>query len=210
MKYSLFIFSVIIMLCSACNNNPETSELKELRGKLVEITQLGGDEEVEEDHIDQAIHEAASLGIQGEDRDWFVRSFLISKSTGEEIKDMEEIYERSQLKKLYEKTWQDVALERYEVTLDEERLQVIIEETLQPVKEEKENEIEIQFYLADSLGYSIDDFFYTFDRHIYEKWVISEELYPLLEKEYNLEENQEISHTYRMEVIDEIVKARSL
>ncbi|TWI57803.1 hypothetical protein [Halalkalibacter nanhaiisediminis] len=205
---------ISILLLSACNNNSDTSEQKELREKLIDITQLAGDFEVEKGDIDEAINEAASLGLQGEEKDWFVRSFLIFISAGKEIKTKEEVYEDSQLRMLYERTWQDLTFERYGVELDEERLQEIIEMTLNPIKEEQisseqKEELEILFYLADALGYSIDEFFYRFDRHHYERWAIGEKLYPLLEEEYELKDNQEISNKYRMEVIDEIVKTQS-
>ena len=86
--------------------------------------------------------------------------------------------------------------------------------TLNPIKEEQlsseqEEELEIFFYLSGALGYSIDEFFNIFDRHHYERWAIGEKLYPILEGEYELKENLEISDKYRMEVIDEIVKTQS-
>ncbi|MGO4889443.1 hypothetical protein ACJ2A9_16975 [Anaerobacillus sp. MEB173] len=210
-KGLLLLFSILLL--SACNNNSDTSEQKVLREKLIEITELTGDLEIEKGDIDEAINEAASLGLQGEEKDWFVRSFLTSRSAGKEIEVKEQVYEDSQLRMLYEKTWQDLAFERYGVELDEERLQEIIEMTLNPIKDEQlsseQEELEILFYLSDALGYSIDEFFYIFDRHIYVRWAIGEKLYPLLEEEYELKDNQEISDKYRMEVIDEIVKKNS-
>lgn len=205
---------ISILLLSACNNNSDTSKQKELREKLIEVTQLAGDLELEKEDIDEAINEATVLGLQGEERDWFVRSFLIYISAGKEVENKEQVYEDSQLRMLYEQKWQGLAFERYGVELDEERLQEIIEMTLNPIKGEKlsseqDEELEIPFYLADALGYSIDEFFYIFDRHIYERWAIGEKLYPLLEEEYELKDNQEISDKYRMEVIDEIVKTQS-
>lgn len=201
------------LLLSACNNNSDTSEQKELREKLIVINQLAGDFEVEKGDIDEAIKEAVSLGLQGEEKDWFVRSFLIFISAGKEIKTKEQVYEDSQLRMLYERTWQDLAFERYGVELDEERLQEIIEVILNPIKEEhnssEQEELEILFYLADALGYSIDEFFYIFDRPIYDRWAIGEKLYPLLEEEYELKDTQEISDKYRIEVMDEIVKTQS-
>ncbi|WP_100333458.1 hypothetical protein [Bacillus alkalisoli] len=170
---------------------------------MIEVTQLAGELELEKEDIDNAINEAASLDLQGEARDWLVRTFLIYISAGKEIENKEQVYEDSQLYMLYEQTWQDLAFERYGVELNEERLQEILEITLNPLKEE---EFEIPYYLANALGYSINEFFYIFDRHIYERWEIGEKLYPLLEEEYKLKDNQEISNKYRMEVIDEIVK----
>ena len=38
---------------------------------------------------------------------------------------------------------------------------------------------------------------------------MGEKLYPILEEEYELKENLEISDKFRMEVIDEIVKTQS-
>ncbi len=200
-KRILLLLSIVLL--SACNNNADTSEQKELREKLIEVTQLAGELELEKEDIDNAINEAASLDLQGEARDWLVRTFLIYISAGKEIENKEQVYEDSQLYMLYEQTWQDLAFERYGVELNEERLQEILEITLNPLKEE---EFEIPYYLANALGYSINEFFYIFDRHIYERWEIGEKLYPLLEEEYKLKDNQEISNKYRMEVIDEIVK----
>ena len=204
---------ISILLLSACNNNSDTSEQKALREKLIEITELTGDLELEKGNIDEAINEAASLGLQDEERDWFVRSFLINISAGEEIENKEQVYEDSQLRMLYEQTWQDLAFEKYGVELDKERLEEIVEMTLNPIKEElsseQEEELEILIYLSGALGYSIDEFFSIFDRHHYERWAIGEKLYPILEEQYELKENLEISVKYRMEVIDEIVDTQS-
>ncbi|MDV2583496.1 hypothetical protein [Alkalibacillus haloalkaliphilus] len=189
----------------------DTSEQKEFREKLIEVIQLGGDLELEKEDFDEAVSEAASLDLQGEERDWFVRSYLIYITAGKDIENKEQVYEHSQLRMLYEQTWKDLAFERYGVELDEERLREIIEMSLNPLKEEnlsseRDEELEIPFYLADALGYTIDEFFYIFDRSIYERWALGEKLYPLLEEEYELKDHQEISEKYKMEVIDEIVK----
>lgn len=62
---------------------------------------------------------------------------------------------------LYEQMWQNLAFERYGVELDDKRLQEFIEMTLNPIKEEQfsseQEELEILYYLADALGYSIDE-----------------------------------------------------
>ncbi|ADU29485.1 hypothetical protein [Evansella cellulosilytica] len=75
-----------------------------------------------------------------------------------------------------------------------------------PIPTEQEEQLKILFYLADTLGYSMDEYFYTFDSVHYERWVIAERLYPILEEEYELKNTVEISDKYRMEVIDEIIK----
>lgn len=80
---------------------------------------------------------------------------------------------------------------------------------LAPLKDSAQAELEFPLYLAEALGYSIDEFFYIFDRPIYERWAIAEKLYPILEEEYKLEDHLEISGKYRMEVIDEMVKTQS-
>lgn len=71
------------------------------------------------------------------------------------------MYEASQLRMLYEQMWQNLAFERYGVELDDKRLQEFIEMTLNPIKEEQfsseQEELEILYYLADALGYSIDE-----------------------------------------------------
>ena len=101
---------------------------------MIEITELTGDLELEKGDIDEAINEAASLGLQDEGRDWFVRSFLIYMYAGEEIENKEQVYEDSQLRMLYEQTWQDLAFEKYGVELDEERLEEIVRMTFKPYK----------------------------------------------------------------------------
>ncbi|ADU29484.1 hypothetical protein [Evansella cellulosilytica] len=81
------------------------------------MTQLGGDIEINKRDIDEAINKATLLGIKGEEKDSFVRSFLISISSGKEIESKEQVYEESQWRMLYERTWQELAFERYGVEL---------------------------------------------------------------------------------------------
>lgn len=213
MKKGLYLM-ISIFLLSACNEKSEPTQIEELREELIEVTQFTEELALEKEHVDEAIKEANALSLQGDDRDWFVRSYLIDISTGKEIKSTEQVYEDSQLRMLYEQTWQDLAYKKYGVSFDEERLQEITEMALQSVTEEKfssekEPDFEILFYLADALGYSIEEFFYIFERHHYERWAIGEKLYPILEEHYDLTDNLEISYQYKMEVIDELVKNQS-
>ena len=208
LKNTLLILLLPLLLI-ACSDRGETTEQNKLRELLIELTQMVGEEELKREYIDKAFNEAASLGLKDKERDWFVRSYLIYRTVGKEA-DTQAVYKDSQLRRLYEETWQSLANERYGVELEEERLKEIIEINVTPVKEilssDKEHDLEMPLYLAELLGYSIDEFFSIFDRHIYERWAISESLFPILEQEYKINDQQEISYKYRLEVIYEIVR----
>ena len=214
-KGLLLLFS--ILLFSACNDNSYeqmefTYEPDELREKLIKITQLFGENEIEKSDVDGAINAADSLGLQGDDKIWFIRTYFTQISAGKGIESKEQVYEDSQLRMLYEQTWKDLAFERYGVRLDEGKLHEIIEMNINQIKElspEQGEDIEIFYYFLNALEYSIDDYFYKIERYIYESGIIGQELFPLLEEEYGLKDIQEIGNKYRMEVIDEIVKNQS-
>ncbi|ARK29949.1 hypothetical protein [Halalkalibacter krulwichiae] len=205
-----FPWFIIILVLVACNNEDETIEQQELREKLIEVNQLGVMGELNKADIDVAISEASQLDLQGVDRKWFILFHLLYTTNGIEA-DTEKVYEDSQLRILYEQTWQELALERYGVQLEEEKLQEILETSLRPLKEsvltsEEEQEDGVHHYFAEALGYSLDEYFYMYTIHVYERRAISETLYPLLEREYNLADEHDVSLQYRMEVIEEIVE----
>ncbi|WP_280771379.1 hypothetical protein [Salipaludibacillus daqingensis] len=210
-KKGLMLFISILFL-SACSDNLDASEQNELKQKLIEVNQISDIGELNKALIDDALSEASQLDLEGKDKDWFVLYYLIYATTGEEA-DKEKAYEHSQLRMLYEQTWQDLAFERYGVEIEEDELQEMLDKYLTPLKEgvlsSQTSELETQLYLAEKLGYSVDEYFYQITIHIYENRVISESLYPLLEKEYGMDDEHGISYQYRMEVIDEIVEAKS-
>lgn len=185
----------------------EALEKEALREKFIELTQMGSDSEITHTEIDQAIDKAVSLGLEGQERDWFVRSYLINLIENQDV-DIEKILEDSQLRRLYEDTWKQFAFEKYGVKIDEQRLQEVIEMTISDMKNSNLVQGTDIFYLAEKLGYSIEEFFSVFDRHIYESWVIAESLFPILQDQYKLHENNDISNQYRLEVIDHIVESQ--
>lgn len=207
-KKGLMLFTLVFLL-SACNDDEATSsDAEELREDLIRIHQLEPVGELDKTMIDDGISDAEELNLQGEDRDWFMFYHLIYATTGQEA-DREQVYEDSQLRIQYEQAWHDLASERYGVDMDEERLEEIIERRLPPLQESVEKN-DLYVYLADELGYSLDEFFYNFTLHIYERRAVEEELHPLLEDEYEEDaEDEFIRLQYRLEVIDEMLRVHS-
>lgn len=213
-----WIFIVACLFLVACSNNEtvvvesETIEPQNLREKLEELTEMYGEDEVEHSDIDQAIHEAEELGLQGEERDFFVRSYLIALSAGKEP-NVKSIQEDSKLRMLYESAWQELAYEKYGISVEEEQFEDFVNTYLEHLNKVLDMEAEIQGidfnYLAEALDYSLEQFFYTFEKHNFEKWLIGEQLFPILKEEYELDDNIEISNQYRIEVIDYIVESES-
>lgn len=213
-KNGLFVLMFILLL-SACNDNElNASEEKELRDQLYAVIHQSGDlTEANKADIDEALSQADQLSLPEEERDWFVQYYLIYSSYEGET-DKEQVYEGSQLRMLYEETWQELAFERYGVTLEEERVEDMIEEELKPLIEdalssEEDGELDIQRYLADESGYSLEELYLQFSRHIYERRAIGEDLEPILKDEYGITDIHEVREKYRIEVIDEIVKSNS-
>lgn len=213
-----WLFLLCFFLLSACANDKTAAEQnlseqaskQELKEKLLELTELFGSLEAKYEDIDKAVREADSLGLKGEERDNFVRSYLIFLSAGKKA-DANSVKEDSELRRLYEDAWKKLAEEKYGVAIEEEALEELIEtyiDTFEYALYETEETLGTDmFYLAEALGYSLHDFFHNFDRHHFEKWLIGQELFPILKEGYGLEDNLAISERYRLEVIDYIVES---
>ncbi|MBM7095218.1 hypothetical protein JSY36_05560 [Bacillus sp. H-16] len=211
LKKGLLLCMAVLFL-SACSTNLNAAEEKEeLRQKLIEVNRTGAIGEIGKAHIDEAVSAASQLELEGKDRDRFVLYHLIYATNDIEM-DKEDVYENSQLRLQYEETWKDLAVERYGIQVEEERLQEIIEKDATALKDDvfspDNPERDTQLYLAEELGYSVDEYVYQFTAPIFEQREIRENLYPLLEEEYGTRADHEVSHQYQMEVIDEIVEAQ--
>ncbi|MFC4558209.1 hypothetical protein ACFO3D_08285 [Virgibacillus kekensis] len=195
----LWCCGLVILLGSGCSNvsssehlNIEMKSEKEQREQLESFTYDDYREK-----LDQVVNEAEEMNLNdGLLYKWVIRVLADEALYMKTDLTHEQVVQLAKERMVEHTEWADYAMKKYNVSIDQKKLDEHIS------KNADTSEITAHHAYADALGLTLEELNHEFDRDLYERYVIWEQLRPILSEKYKITDDRKLREKYEEEVKD--------
>lgn len=196
-----------IIGCTAESTN--VTDITDISKPTIEIDMKNAEEQVEmiesytyEDYervFEEVLKEAESYSLEDEELEkWFIRTLSQEKMYFETDLTQEEVLQLAEWDMRKDEAWKELATEKYGVTFTDEEIDNHLNE-FTPALKKGSSKDQLQAY-ADTLGFTLKELLYEYDRDYAVKMVVWEKLTPILTEEYESADHDVLVEKYLDEV----------
>ena len=189
----------MLSLLTACQEQKETNEANEA-GPLDEL--FAGSELSYEEYtfiMEYIVDRAKEMEIENNEFEkWVIRAIGDERLMNKRDLTKEEALEKAEYNQNYYETLMTVAEDKYNVTITEEELDSWITEG------PDQSDIPQHKAYAKALGLSLEELNHDYDRDLYEQTMVMEKLLPVLQKEYDTSDIDEVRDRFHKEIEEQM------